>query len=210
MSNLSVAAEYKSKIINLLIKNEKFVKLIAPVKNECEDIDIVDTLLGGHWIIGGQKYTEHGHIFDYNFVNDAVVDDKTYAFVETDIDTITDNIYTYFNLYVCVFAGKDLIRLDDYTTPNVKEVKEMGLFAGRIANRIDSLCDVIDSTLNGNEKIPGIGTVQPAPSMHMSIYNPNNKFYGKCLKYQIMNYNPGGDECGWEIHKGNTQKTLNV
>ena len=196
MSNLYYAAEYKNKIINLLIKNKSLIKLINPTPSECNDIDIVDVLLGGEWFINGKQYKEQGHIFDYNFVNETTTDQKTFIFVETDIDTVRDNLFTDFNLYVCIFTAKELVRLTSKTSPTVEEVKEMGYFAGSYANRIDVLCDIVDGILNGTDKIKGIGDVEPATRGYVSMYCPNSKYYGKCLKYKISNLNMGDDECG--------------
>jgi len=170
--------------------------LINPAPSKCADLDILDVLIGGEWIINGKKYKEQGHIFDYNFVDDTTTEEKTFVFVETDIDTIRDNMFTNFNLYVCIFSFKDLIRLTSNSIPTVKEIKDMGYFASTYANRVDVLCDIVDRTLNGTDKIYGIGDVEPAPRNHMTIYRPNNKYYGKCLKYTISNYNDTGDSCG--------------
>ena len=106
MSNLYYAAEYKNKIINLLIKNKSLIKLINPTPSECKNLAIVDVLLGGEWFIDGKQYKEQGPIFDYNFVNETTTEQKTFIFVETDIDNVRDNIFTDFNLYVCIFTAK--------------------------------------------------------------------------------------------------------
>ena len=196
MGNLYYAAEYKSRIINLLVQNDNIVKLINPTPSKCDDIDIYNVLLGGQWIINGKKYEEQGHIFDYNFVNDTTTDQKTFVFVETDIDTVEQNMFLNFNLYVCIFTYKSLVRITNTTHPNAKELKKMGCFATQTGNRIDALCDVVDGILNGNSKIHGIGDIKPAPRGHVTMYCPNNKYYGKCLKYNISNLNMGGDECG--------------
>lgn len=187
MSNFYNAASYKSKIINLLLRSEEFIKLINPTPSECDDLDIIDVLVGGEWIINGKKWQEQGHIFDYNFVNDTTTDQKTFVFVETDIDTISQNTFIDFNLYVCIFTSKELVRLTSNTVPTVKEVKKMGYFASSNGNRIDILCDVVDKILNGNEKVQGIGTLEPAPRGFCTPYSPNAKYYGKCLKYHIKN-----------------------
>ena len=92
MSNLYFASDYKNTIINLLINNNDFVKLINPKESECSKIKIRDVLLGGSWFIDGKKYEEQGHVFDYNFVDDTTTDEKTFVFVETDIDTVRQNI----------------------------------------------------------------------------------------------------------------------
>lgn len=197
MSNLYVSSKYKSDIINLLYRSDNFIKLINPIPSKCPDLDIIDVLNGGTWIINGKEWTEQGHVFDYNFVNETTTEKKTFVFVETDIDVIRDNIFTDFNLYVCIFTSKDLVRLNKSSSPTAKEVKNMGYFAtSSRGNRIDALCDCVDRILNGSSRINGIGDVKPASRNHMTTYLPNSNYYGKCLKYNITNYNPGGDECG--------------
>lgn len=196
MSNLYYASAYKNKIINLLLANKNFIKLINPTPSKCEELDIIDVLIGGEWIINGEKLKEQGHVFDYNFANEITTEQKTFVFVETDISTITDNLFTEFNLYICIFTIKDLVRLTNETKPTVKEVKEMGYFAGSTGNRIDILCDAVDKILNGNERIQGIGTLKPSPRGFCTFYSPNSKYYGKCLKYSITNLNESDfDNC---------------
>ena len=195
MTKLYYAASYKNKIINLLLREKNFIKLINPTPSECEDLDIVDVLLGGEWFINGKKHKEQGHVFDYNFVEDTTVDQRTFVFVETDIDTIRENLFTDFNLYVCIFTAKELVRLTSESVPSVKEIKEMGYFASTYANRIDVLCDVVDRVLNGNNKMQGIGTVKPASRGFCTPYIPNNRYYGNCLKYRISNLNEVVDGC---------------
>ena len=194
MSNLYNIASYKNKIINLLLKNEAFVKLINPEPSECKDLDIYDVLLGGEWIINGVRHEEQGHIFDHNFVDDTTTDEKTFVFVETNIEYIRNDMFADFSLFICIFTSRNLVRLTDITAPTTAEVKKMGYFSGENGNRIDVLCDIIDRTINGNTKIPGIGVVQPDSRAYVTQYCPNNKYYGKCLKYNITNYIDNGDE----------------
>lgn len=197
MSNIYYATAYKNKIINLLLKSKNITKLINPSPSECEDIDIIDVLRGGEWIIDGKKYVEQGYIYDHDFVDDAITDHKTFIFVETDIDGVDQNIFTSFTLYICLFTSKDLVRITSETTPTVDEVKNMGCFATSIANRIDALGEIIDRTINGNEKIAGIGTVRPSPRAYWKRYSPNNKYYGRCLSYTISNLcEDDFNECG--------------
>ena len=199
MSNIYYAANYKNKIINLLLKNKDFIKLINPKPSECEDLDIIDVLIGGEWIINGKKWEEQGHVFDYDFVDDTTTQEKTFVFVETDIDSISRDMFTDFNLYICIFTSKKLVRLNNSTVPTVKEVKEMGCFGSSTANRIDSLGQIIDKIINGNEKIHGIGTVKPVSRGFWKRYHPNNKYYGRCLTYHITNLNESDfeDECNY-------------
>lgn len=196
MSNLYSSAKYKNKIVNLLLRDKNLITLISPSPSKCEDLDIIDVLVGGEWIINGVKYKEQGHVFDYDFVDETVTQEKTFIFVETDVDTVRNNIFTDFNLYLCVFTSKGMVRLSDKTAPTVEQVKKMGCFAETYANRIDTLCDVIDKIINGTNKLEGIGEVAPAPRGYITMYSPNKNYYGKCLKYKITNYNDGGDSCG--------------
>lgn len=116
-SNHYLIAEYKNKIMNLLVKNKDFVKLMNPTPSECEDIDEVDVLMGGRWVINKEEYTEQGQVFDYVFVDDTTTDKKPFVCVEAIITTIDENAFVYFNLYVYVFCEKTIIRLDGYTSP---------------------------------------------------------------------------------------------
>lgn len=195
MSAIHYASAYKNKIINLLLKNKNFIALINPLESKYQELDIIDVLLGGQWIINGEEVLEQGHVFDYDFVDDTVVEDKTFVFVETDIPYIERNTFSHLNMYICVFSEKELVRISDTSTPSVKQIKDMGCYAGRRANRVDALCEVIDKTLNGNDKIAGIGTIKPTERNHCTVYKPNSKYYGKCLRYTVTNLNEIEDEC---------------
>lgn len=200
-SNLYASAEYKNRIINLLLNNENFVKLMNPdlsdSNTENGELDEIDILVGGEWQIDGKRVKKQGQVFDFNFVSETISESKTFLFVETVVDSIQDKIFTDFEMYICVFTDKDLVRLTQYTNPTTLEVRDMGFYSSRTrGNRIDALCDCIDGILNENPKIKGIGDLEPSPRNHMTVYQPNNEFYGKCLRYHIKNYNPGGEHCG--------------
>ncbi len=172
MSNLYYAALYKNKIIDLLLRSKNLIPLINPSENI------------------------YHHIFDYDFTDDSTAEQKTFIIVDTDIDTVKNNIYTDYNLYIYIFTAKELVQLTIDTSPTVDEVKNMGYFAGQNANRIDILCAIVDEILNGTDEMEGIGTVEPAPSGYITSYKPNKNYYGKCLKYHISNLNMSGDTNG--------------
>lgn len=195
MSNLYTASNYKNTIINLLLKNSDFIALMNPPKSPHKNISTEDMLLGGIWFFNGKKYEEQGQIFDHNFVDETTTEQKTFVFVETDIDMIRQSLFTDFNLYVCIFTSKDLIRITDDTIPSINDVEIMGYNCGHYGNRVDILCDVVDRILNGNQKIKGIGDIEPAQRGFCTIYSPNNKYYGKRLKYTISNLNETEDNC---------------
>lgn len=194
MSNLYRASEYKNKIISLLLRNKNFIKLVNPTRTQ--GLTTQKVMLGGEYMVNGKLIKEQGHIFDYNFVDDTVTQEKTFVFVETDIDTVRNNMFTDFNLYVCVFTSKSLVKITNESVPTADEVGELGYFVGYYGNRVDILCDIVDKELNGTDKIKAIGDVEPAPRGYITLYTPNNKYYGKCLKYKVTNYNEGGDDCG--------------
>ena len=195
MSNLYNASRYKNVIINLLLKNNDFVTLMNPQKPPHNQLEIQDMLLGGTWFIDRKKYEVQGQLFDHNFVDDTTSEEKTFVFVETDIDTIRQNIFTDFSLYICVFTSKSLVRITDDTVPSINEVEKMGYEVGHYGNRIDILCDIVDRILKGNKKIRGISDIQPAQNGFCTMYLPNNKYYGKCLKYKVTNLNEVENSC---------------
>ena len=195
MSNLYNAARYKNVIINLLLKNNDFVTLMNPQKPPHNQLEIQDMLLGGTWFIDRKKYEVQGQLFDHNFVDDTTDEEKTFVFVETDINMIRQNIFTDFGLYICIFTSKSLIRITDDTVPSINEVEGMGYEVGHYGNRIDILCDTVDRILKGNRKIKGIGNIEPAERGFCTLYSPNNKYYGKCLKYNVTNLNEVENSC---------------
>ena len=197
MTPLYCLSQYKNRVINLLIQNEDFVKLLNPSPSDCEYLDTIDILTGGEWIFDGKKYKEQGYVFDHNFVDDAVTEEKTFLFVEATVESIKQNILMDFTLYIYVFTAKGLVRLTSATSPSINEVKEMGCFTGSTyANRIDALSEIIDSVLNGCDKLPALGEVSPASRNFATPYTPKSEYYGKCLRYTVTNFNMAGDTCG--------------
>lgn len=198
MTNLYAASNYKNIVINLLLNNNDFVTLMTPPKPPHQNISKEDMLLGGTWVFNGKRYEAQGQLFDHNFVEETTVEEKTFVFVETDIDNIRDGLFVNFNLYICIFASKGLIRITDDTVPSINDVEIMGYNAGHFGNRIDILCDIVDRTINGNSKLRGISDIEPVPRGFCTIYSPNIKYYGKCLKYNISNLNADAEEedCG--------------
>lgn len=198
MSVLAFETSYKNNVIKLLYSNDKFIELINPKNEHSDYLDIADVLNGGTWYFNGEKIEEQGYVFDHDFVDDAITQDKTFVFVETTVDSIYDNMFVDFSLYICVFTSKNLVRLDDYSTPTVSDIKDMGYKEiGSYGNRIDTLVDIIETTLLTNtDKFKSLGEIKPASRGHLSRYTPSIKYYGKCLKYTVSNYNYGGNDCG--------------
>lgn len=191
MEILSNVSRYKNKIINLFLNDPFIVRLINPKPSECPDMDSIDVLLGRDLIVGDKKWSEPGHIFDYDFVDDTITQEKTFLFVDIDVDSVERTMFAGFDLSVYVLTSKSLVRLNDSTTPTVEEVEQNGYFAGRYGNRVDTLCAAVDRLLNGNSDF-GIGDVTPAPQGYYVPYCPNSHFYGKRLKYRVKVYNEGG------------------
>lgn len=197
ISNLYAAEKYKQTVMDLLCENDNFIKLVHPIPSVCPDLNIQDVLRGGKWTIDGKEWAETGHVFDYNLAGDTLSENRTFVCIETEIETIRDNIFTDFNLYVYVFTAKNLVRLDSASSPTAGQTREMGYYASDSqGNRIGALCDCVDHIINGTDRLECIGNVTPAAQNHMTPYMPNNHYYGKCLKYRITNYNMGGDDYG--------------
>lgn len=196
MSNLSFIPIYKKKIINLILGNKLIIKLLNPAAPQNEELDTIDVLLGGEWIINGAKISEQGHVFDYDFVDNTVTQEKTFIFVDVNPDTVILNTFVEFDLYICIFCAKNLVRLTDYSSPSVGELSNSGYKIEERGNRIDILCDLVDTVVNGNEDIPSLGEIEPYPRGYVTNYSPQSKFYGKCLRYRVKNSNETG-ECGY-------------
>lgn len=197
MPNLYYASIYKNNVLDILLKNKDFIKLINPHEPSHKGILQKEVLLGGTFFIDGKKYEEQGYVFDHDFVDDTISDEKTFVFVEIpEINIIEYGMLADFYLYVCIFTSKSLVKITDDTTPSINDMEGMGYHVGFYGNRIDILCDIVDRTLNGNEKIKGVGDIKPADRGFCSLYSPNKNFYGKCLKYHIKNLNEIEDTCG--------------
>lgn len=198
MSVLKFETSYKSNVIKLLYSNKNFIKLINPHEDTTGYLDVADILNGGLWYFDGNKIEEQGYVFDHDFVDDTITEEKTFVFVETDIENIYDNMFVDFTLYICLFTSKSLVRIDDYSSPTLAEIKEIGYKdVGSYGNRIDTLADIIEDTiLSKKENFKSLGDIRPANRGHETRYVPNSKYYGKCLKFKIQNYNYGGDSCG--------------
>ena len=191
MSLANLDGLYKERIIKLLLADDTVVKLINPTPNSL--LDIPEVLLGGEWNINGKLIKEQGHIFDHDFVDDTITEQKTFIFVETQVPSI-DKYKPYLvdiNLYISVFADNRLVRLSDKTAPTKGEMKKLG-FHG---NRIDMLCARVDELLNGRDNI-GLGDIKPYERSYTSVYKPKVGYYGKMLHYYVKGYNTENNECG--------------
>ncbi len=190
MALLQFEGIYKNKIIKLLINNELVIKMINPTPNPKLD-DIADVLLGFSGKVGSETVEEQGHIFDHDFVDDTVTNEKTFIFIETQIPTIsTSSPLVDFNLYITVFCHERLVDLNNNSVPTKNEMKKMGY----IGNRIDILCSVIDKIMMGNKNL-GIGAVSPSKQNFSCVYKPKIGYYGKQLRYIVKGYNSGSEMC---------------
>lgn len=190
MSNMSKASEYKSNVIELLMKNDMVVKLLNPTMHD--DLDLSEILLGGEFNINGVKVTEQGYIFDYYFIDDTIEDTKSFIMVEVDMPEIKNGIFVSYILHLYICSNKDIVRLSEYSVPTLSQIKAEGY----MGNRVDALCDAIDRMLNGNNamKAGNIGDVIPYGN-YRQIFTPNNKFYGMRLTYKVRNENQVDVNC---------------
>lgn len=162
MSNLSTASNYKNRIIQLFQNNQDFIALMNP--------------------------DDPGQIFDYPFADETTAQEKTFVVVETEIESVRQELFIDFHLYVSIFTHKSLVRITENTIPSLSDIQKMGYSVGSYGNRVDLLCHMADRILNENKILPGIGSVKPAEKDYLTLYAPNHNYYGKRLKYQISNY----------------------
>jgi len=192
MSNMSKSSEYKAEIIELLMKNNMVVKLLNPAMHD--DLDLSEVLLGGEFEINGEKITEQGYIFDYYFVDDTIMDTKSFIMVEVDSLVIEKGIFTSYVLHLWICSHKSLVRLNEKSIPKLSEIKAEGY----IGNRVDALCDAVDRMLNGKNamKSGNIGDVKPYGE-YKKVFFPNStsKFYGMHLMYKVRNENQVDVNC---------------
>ena len=100
------------------------------------------------------------------------------------------------------FSPKDILAVANESTVIIttadcqNDIEKMGYEVGYFGNRIDIHCEVVDRSLNRNQKIKGIGNIEPAEHGFCSMFCPNPKFYGKKLKYHVKNLNEKGEPCG--------------
>lgn len=191
--NLYYIGRYKDKIISLLLNSDDVITLINPETDERFEVE--DVLLGDTFEIYNKKgelerINLQGHIFNYLFVPGTTTEEKVFICIEALIDSVDNTYFNNFSMFIHVYSPKRLVRLDRYSTPTSLEMKKLG-FSG---NRVDMLCDAIDRLLNGNETF-GIGEVTPSNTNPLTLSLPNDKFYGKCLKYKVKNF-MDTEECG--------------
>lgn len=185
--NLYYLGKYKSKIISMLLNNHDLVKLINP--KIISNLNIDDILLGGTYEVPGtndsniEKIEVQGHIFDYLFVPNVTCEDKVFICIETLVDSCENQYFSDFIMYINIYVAKSLLHLESNSSPSSIEMSKLGY----VGNRLDMLCDAIDRLLNGNSSF-GIGDVTPIPYNFITLDIPDNKYYGKCLRYKVKNY----------------------
>lgn len=185
--NLYYIGRYKENIISLLLNSDNVIALINPTTDARFEIE--DILLGGTFDVYNEQDKKErielqGHIFNYLFVPDTTTEERVFICIDTFIDSIDNSTYfNNFSMLINVYSPKEMVRLNKYSVPTSSEMKAMG-FSG---NRVDMLCDAIDRVLNGNKTF-GIGEVSLASRNPITLSLPNDKYYGKCLKYKVKNF----------------------
>ena len=185
-----LVANFTRKLINSLVGSEDVVTIMNPTQDD--RFDIRDILLGGEFMVDGEKINLQGYIFDHYFVPDTTVEGKVFICVEANVDYIDKNIISEFPLDVYIFTYKTNVRLTDFTIPTKTEINEMGY----LGNRISAITDAVDRVLRGMDNV-GLGLVIPSPRGFMKPSAPDNNYYGKKLSYQVKGYTPKEvDVCG--------------
>jgi hypothetical protein len=159
--------------IQKLLLGENFVLL--------DNYDITDA------IKGTSDNTYEPLIRDSLFIDTTQTETKTYILMDTLISKSEGNKLKLVTIVVNAFCHSSLIRLTDdekYTFYN------QGLYGNRIDCLLDQIVRTI-YTLNeevNKDKNIGIGELKLAPSAQAKIYQPNDKYYGKTLMFEVWDF----------------------
>lgn len=189
------AANFKRKLINTLVSNDDITTIISPELKTGFDID--EILRGGTYekTINGakQKTTLQGYILDYYYAaSETTIENKLFICVETNVNSIEENIIGDMIADVWVFTPKTNVTLSDYSTPSMSDMNTLGY----IGNKIDCCIEIIEKLLRGSTKY-GLGMVRPVSRGYMTTSPPTSNYYGKKLSFTVKGYSPKEvDNCG--------------
>lgn len=184
---------FKEKIVQLICSDEVAVKLINPVRNKY--LDLEDVLLGGTFNVDGQIIKEQGYIFDYKYVSETVVDEKTFICVEAFPISYTYPLIDVI-LYVHIYVHKGVMVLTSKESANPSSPTRNEMYElGYIGNRCDQLTQVIGRLLNGSNKIGGVTDIHPYERGYITLDVPNYNFYGKCMSFKVKISDVGELDC---------------
>ena len=162
MARLEEISQYKYKILNKIIDNEKIVKCLY--FNKEEDTDFLDKQLPTDF----NKLTLlYKNIFPYSFVPDIQTETASFITLTFNNFKLVNGFFKSGNLIVNAFVHKSLIRTD-YSFL-----------------RTDFLINQIDEIMNETRDL-GIGKLQFSG---MGEYPVNASFIGSWIKYENYDFN---------------------
>lgn len=128
-----------------------------------------------------------GHCFDTPYIEGTVTDNRCAIFIETYLIKVESKHIKEVGVDIFVVCHKGSVRLS-------KDEKEYYESIGVYGNRVDSIIQIINSSILNEDVMRGIMEKYSIGSMNLSERNPlkqyipGTKFYGKCLSYTYQSY----------------------
>lgn len=167
-TNLYPLGKDKDLIIKELSKDLNLVGLLIPGYDPKACTTDLDILL-------------KEHIYKTVSIENTEIAAKSYICIETYVSNVVDDAVKDIGIIINVFCHKSLVDLP--TADNNKMVKN-----GYAGNRVDQIVDCIDRNLNGKLGM-GIGRIRLKPRTPITIIQPANGYYGKCIEYIVSDFN---------------------
>lgn len=192
-----LTANFKRKLRNVLSASDEMITIISPKEDSRFDIDQI--LLGGTYEVENptthamEKIILQGYILDFYYIPDTIIENKLFVCIESNVESVSDNVIGDFTIDVWVFTPKTNVVLTEFTVPKKSEVNTLGY----IGNRIDTACAIIENLFKGSDQY-GLGLIKASPRNFISTGAPTTDYYGKKMRFTVSGYIPieGGDACG--------------
>jgi len=157
-THLDQLIDYKSNIIRALLNSKDVVSLIVDKANPD--------------IYGVDGDTASSHMFDYDYIDDTVLEAGAFVMVDCDMVAAPTGTIKDLEVYVQVVVSKLFMELDHKKFKGVK------------GNRCDNLSRQIDLLLNGSRDY-GIGRLQLASARTANV---PAAFTSRLLTYRIPDF----------------------
>lgn len=178
-----LSALYKSRLLNMFSTSDDLFFIISPTPVQGFDNDQI--LLGGEFIIKGNKTVLQPYLYDFQFVPTTLTEAKLIVCVEIDSTSVENSMMSNFVFNVYIFSPRTSIPLNEYTIPKKSEVNQHGL----IGNRIDCTCQIIEHLMKGSESF-GLGKITVAARDFTAPFSPDDAYAGKRMKFKVNGFSP--------------------
>lgn len=182
---LSDLARIKLSLSSMFCDNEDITRLVMPSLDD-SDFTWEENWYGGNFketITGKTKIvTLIGHCFDTPYIEGTVTDNRCAIFIETTLESVPNQFIKEVSVDVSVICHRGSVRIS-------KEDKAYYESKGIYGNRVDCLCQLINSSILSPRIMDGImrkysiGKMKLSDGNPIRLYVPGTKFYGKILRY---------------------------